>query len=405
MNCHSALPMTTPIFRLRRDIAALWRFCKSRVPVATNPRLRRGFALYGVDALRHAYRAIHLPLVLRVIELVHLNLRSCLLAAVLLLSMPGTAAASADEDLQGSLIAMRAIDEQVARIGHRLAVANVDLCQDLQWLPGFAVHDLSQYGGPYRESAIRAFHLGTLPAVLAVPPGGPAERAGLHADDALRSLDGRPLPEGERQATGSFERMEAILDAIEQAFSDGAAQVDIRRGGSESTLHIQAERGCASRFQIIPSRRLNALADGKYVQLTTAIADYAQDEQELAAILAHEFAHNVLAHRRRLDAASVDRGFFGSFGRNARLIRETEIEADRLSVYLLERAGYDPEAPVRFWSRYGRHGLNFLGSSTHPNPRRRLELFRTEIEAIRRARAAGAVPMPDFLPASAARTG
>ena len=47
-------------------------------------------------------------------------------------------------------------------------------------------------------------------------------------------------------------------------------------------------------------------------------------------------------HRVRLDAARVSRGFLGNFGRNARLIRETEVEADRLSVYLLERAGYDP---------------------------------------------------------------
>ena len=36
-----------------------------------------------------------------------------------------------------------------------------------------------------------------------------------------------------------------------------------------------------------------------------------------------------------------------------------------MSVYLMERAGYDPEAAVRFWSRFGRRGLNFLGS---PDP-------------------------------------
>ena len=313
--------------------------------------------------------------------------------------------ASASEDgLQGSLVAMRALDERVARIGHRLAVANADLCADLRWLPGFAVHDLSQYGGDYRSAAIRAFGLGTKPAVLAVPEGGPADRAGLRADDVLLSLDGQALPDGEDDSGGSFERMEGILDAVEQAFADGVADIDIQRGAANATIRVQAERGCASRFQIVPSRRLNALADGRYVQLTTAIADYAQDEQELAAVLAHEFAHNVLAHRLRLDAASVERGFFGNFGRNARLIRETEIEADRLSVYLLERAGYDPEAPVRFWSRFGRRGLNFLGSATHPNWRRRIDLFRAEIDAVRRARAAGTVPMPTFIARQSARS-
>jgi hypothetical protein len=305
--------------------------------------------------------------------------------------------AHAQDDREASLVAMRDLDARVARIGHRLAVANGALCAHLQWLPGFAVHDLSQYGGDFREAAVQAFGLGAKPAVLAVPEGGPADRAGLRPDDVLVSLDGDVIPDAEGGSGASFERTEAILDAIDRAFADGSAVIGIRRGNVSAAIPIEAERGCASRFQIIPSRRLNALADGRYVQLTTAIADYAQDEQELAAVLAHEFAHNVLGHKARLDAASVSRGFFGNFGRNARLIRETEIEADRLSVYLLDRAGFDAEAPVRFWSRFGRHGLNFLGSATHPNWRRRIDLFRVEIEAIQRARATGAVPTPDFL--------
>ena len=85
------------------------------------------------------------------------------------------------------------------------------------------------------------------------------------------------------------------------------------------------------------------------------------------------------------------RGFLGNFGSNARRIRETEIEADRLSVYLMERAGYDPAAAVRFWSRFGRRGLNFLGSPTHPNWRRRIAVVRGGDRGDpRRARAARA---------------
>ena len=323
--------------------------------------------------------------------------RFLILAAAIALAA-GAAPARADP-IEASLAAMRALDERVARISHRLAVAGLDLCSARQWLPGFAAHDLSQYGGDYRAAAIRAFGLDGGPAVLALADGGPAERAGLRRDDVLLRLDGKALPrfEAERRSGGSFERMEAILAAIEEAFADGEAAVEVRRQGAALTLTIPAEQGCASRFQLIPSRRVNALADGRYVQVTTAIVEYAADDQELAAVLAHELAHNILGHRARLDAAGVARGFFGNFGRNARLIRETEAEADRLSVYLLERAGYDPEAAVRFWSRFGRHGLNFLGSATHPNWRRRIELFRTEIAAIRAARTAGAVPMPSFV--------
>ena len=298
------------------------------------------------------------------------------------------------DPLRDSLVAMRALDQRVATIGHRLAVAGLELCVDRQWRPGFAVHDLSQYGGDYREAAIRGFGLGEGPAILAVAVDGPGERAGLRPDDVLLAADGEPLPQAARGRRGGFDPVERVLDALDRAFADGAATLELRRSGSTLSLAIEAEQGCATRFQLIPSSRLNALADGRYVQVTTAIGEYVADDQELAAILAHEFAHNVLRHRAGLDAAGVARGFFGNFGRSARLIRATEEEADRLSVYLLERAGYDPEAAVRFWSRFGRRGLNFLGSATHPNWRRRIASLQEEIEKVRNARAAGITAVP-----------
>jgi hypothetical protein len=325
-----------------------------------------------------------------------LFLRTLLSVFLLLAAVPMGAAGQ--ETGQGSLLAMRALDQRVAAISYRLATAGRALCATHENLPGFAVHDLSQYGTSFRPAAIRVFGLDAGPGVLALVPGSPAERAGLHLDDVLISVDGRPLPHGDPGRDRSFDRMAQILDLLDAAFADGSAEIEIRRAGALLTLHVGTESGCASRFQLIPSPRLNAEADGRYVQVTTAIAAYVADDAELAAVLAHEFAHNILGHRVRLDQARVSRGFFGNFGRNAVRIRETEIEADRYSIYLLDRAGYDPEAAVRFWTRFGQRGLNFLGSPTHPNWRSRIALFETEIAAVRRAHAEGREPVPPFGP-------
>jgi hypothetical protein len=312
-------------------------------------------------------------------------------------ALRGTAAAAPIRETEDSLAAMRALDQRVAVIGHRLAVASLDWCAERAWLPGLVVHDLSQYGADYRPAAARAFGLDAGPGVLALVPGGPADRAGLRTDDILLAFDGRPVPDDTPGRGSSFAQMERILAALDEALADGRAVFTVRRGADRLTVTVAAARGCATRFQLVPGRRMNAQADGVYVQLTTALAQYAGDEAELAAVLAHEFAHNVLGHRVRLNQAGVQRGVLANFGSNARRIRETEVEADRLSVWLMERAGYDPRGAVRFWSRFGRRGLNFLGSPTHPNWRLRVQSFETEIAAIRAARAAGRQPVPVFV--------
>src|SRR3546814_14562868 len=77
---------------------------------------------------------------------------------------------------------------------------------------------------------------------------------------------------------------------------------------------------------------------------------------------------------------------FSIFGRNARLIRTTEIEADRLSVVLLANAGYDPMAAARLWRDHGKRlgdgGL--LAGTTHLGLDDRIALVEREAALIPR---------------------
>jgi hypothetical protein len=329
--------------------------------------------------------------------LITLRFHKVLLAGLLLLAglAPASGQRAGAEATPGDL---RAMDQRVAGIAHRLAVANLDLCADRRFLPGFGVHDLSQYDATARPSLIRTFGLDAGPGVLTLVPGGPAERAGLRFDDILLAADGQALPrEAATRAANVPRLINRIHEALEGAFLDGRARLDVRRAGHGTALTVAGEPGCASRFEVLGRRGLQARADGTYVQITLGLAAYATDDGELAAILAHEFAHNVLRHRLRLDAANVQRGLLGNFGRNARLTRETELEADRLAPYLLDRAGYDPDAAVRFWRRFGNRGLNIFGSPTHGGWGRRAEAIQAEIALIRQARAAGRVPAPAFV--------
>jgi predicted Zn-dependent protease len=91
--------------------------------------------------------------------------------------------------------------------------------------------------------------------------------------------------------------------------------------------------------------------------------------------------HLVLEHRRRLSSAGVEKGFFGEFGRNQRLNRQVEVEADRIAAHLLANAGYDPAIAPQFWrSSLGRRASGgLLRSSTYPSAEARAELIEREI--------------------------
>lgn len=310
----------------------------------------------------------------------------------MVLLLAGQAPVRATAPSATTLDAIRTVDRRVATIGHRLAVANLAWCARTEWRHGLVLLQLSDISGSLRGEALRAFGREQGLGIMALAANGPAERAGLRPNDIITGFDGHLLPASaptEAQNQGWFA-------ALTAAFDDGEAQVDVLRGGARMSVTVHGERGCATVFQGVPRQSRNANADGVTVNVNVGLIDYARDDDELAAVMAHEFAHNVLRHRDRLNAAHVSRGVLG-VGRGVGSIRETEIEADRLSVYLMDRAGYDPEAAVRFWSRYGPHPLNFLRSRDHPGWRERVSLMQAEIAKIHAARAAGRLPAPDFV--------
>lgn len=285
---------------------------------------------------------------------------------------------------------------RLVAVGTRLAVANVSLCEQRQYQPGLTLHDLSQYDRNERPAVSAMFGLADGPSVRALAPSGSAERAGLLLGDNIISADGVPLPRAPDELLGSYAPTGRIVSALEAAFADGVATLEIRRRGAPMTIRIVAELGCASRFAVSPSEQPQASADGRYVVLSAGMMTFLRNDDELAASVAHELAHNILRHRERLNAAGVDRGLLGRFGRSGRLFRQTELEADRLAVHLMARAGYDPQAAVQVALRQSRDD-NRLFAGTHPDWPTRLAAMRAEIAAIMAARERGevaAAPLP-----------
>ena len=320
------------------------------------------------------------------------EVKHILLIAAALSAASAPAAAS---DYRAGLAALRAQDLRVATIGWRLATANVPLCRDISPQAGIVVYDLAQYAPEARADARSLFALGGPATVAAVVPRSAAATAGLEAGDTIEAIDGVALPTQSVRTQPSFDGVDRTYVAIERAAARGPVTLAIRRGGVTRTIRFTPDRGCTSFVQLVPERSRNANADGRTVTITTAVADATRDDDELAIVIAHELAHNILRHRVRLDEEKVSRGLFAGLGRNGAALRASEDEADRVGLYLAARAGYDPAAGARFWERFGRATDPVIGDGTHPGWRTRVAALRATAAEIVAKRAAGRPIVPE----------
>ena len=306
-----------------------------------------------------------------------------LLLALLCFTLSPFAHAAPAPDAAAGLADLRAADARVLTIGYRLATRNAPFCRVTENASGMTLHHIGQYGD---GAAARAtFGFAREYAVLALVADGPAAKAGVQIDDALVAVNGSSLQPTAAQLAAIDQpaayRPIAWADATLRAALDTApVRLSVLRDGAAVDVTLTGVRSCRSRFELRPTSDYGASADGDIVSITSAMLGFMADDDELAAILAHEMAHNLLEHRRRLNDAGIQRGLMQQLGRNARLTLATEIEADRLSIWLMANAGFDPAGAVRFWTRYGKQrGKGIFSAPTHYRWKKRVALFEEEM--------------------------
>jgi len=278
---------------------------------------------------------------------------------------------------------LRAQDLRVASVAYRLAIANGSFCEpNLAPQLGFVLHSLQQYAWADRPEAARSFGLGSHVGVMAVVSGSPAQQAGLAAGDQLLSVNGRGLGEDAADGLGR-----ASVDRAQQMLVEemrlGAVTLRISSPQGVREIRFAAEPGCPSSVELIPGEEVNAWADGSRVMISDALLRHCATDDDLALVIGHEMAHNLLHHRRRLAAEGVSlSGLLPSSEAGSMAIRETEEEADRLAVSLATAANYDLSGVETFIGALMDQGVTV--SATHPDLSRRLSLLRGAIADARR---------------------
>lgn len=189
----------------------------------------------------------------------------------------------------------------------------------------------------------------------------------------------------------------------------GSVQTYIANVGRQLAAHAAGPRYPYS-FSVANDRRINALAlPGGPVWVNRGAIEAAANESQIASVLAHEIAHIARRHAaEQISKGAIANGLLGLLGAmlgnsggartaetGARILaggymlefsRADEMEADRVGMDILRRAGWDAGGMLEFMqvlrARAGRDPSSvetFL--STHPAPSERVQRIRSRLRS------------------------
>jgi len=160
-------------------------------------------------------------------------------------------------------------------------------------------------------------------------------------------------------------------------------------------------------FHVVNNSDINAFAlPGGFIYVNRGAIEAAQDEAQIAGVIAHEEGHVVMRHgthqASQMLLAQAPLSILGqllgqssslasqmaqlgiAFGVNSILLRNSraaEAQADEVGTYILYQAGYDPYGMAQFFQiiekKYPQRTIQFF--SDHPNPGNRIKNVDQEI--------------------------
>lgn len=202
--------------------------------------------------------------------------------------------------------------------------------------------------------------LGPLAACTTNPATGGSSFTAFMSPDEEKRVGAEQHPKLVQQYGGTYEYKDL------NAYVDRVGQVLARQTEVPNASYT---------FTVLDDDDINAFAlPGGYVHVTRGLLALASNEAEVAGVLGHELGHVVARHAAQQYSQSVATSvgvtalgvagmFFGippiasdlaGFGAQAYLqdySRDQELEADRLGMRYMSKAGYDPQAMVTFFGK------------------------------------------------------
>jgi len=242
---------------------------------------------------------------------------------------------------------------------------------------------------PFRRSLFAAFLCLLIACPIAFAQGepqlpDPGNVAGITKDQQIQL--------GQQAKAEVYKQMPVLPD------SSPVTQY-VQQLGKKLEGSIPQDKGWPYEFHVIPEKDINAFAiPGGPIFINLGTIQQADNEAELAGVIAHEMTHVYMQHSvKQMSKQSMAQGVLGvlggmlgqgTAGNLARLgmqvgagaifmkySREDEAQADQGGAIIMYKAGYNPKAMADFFQKLeqmgGAGGPQFL--SDHPNPGNRVQ--------------------------------
>ena len=249
---------------------------------------------------------------------------------------------------------------RLQRVGFPILKAAVPFVEDRKraYLGLYYANKYS-FSGDFQESAQKQFGLGEKLKVLEVIPNSPAELVRFEKGDILLKLDGKAIPAGDNAAANLADILKRDLVANRKVV------ITVLRDGDPLDLEITPAAIADFTLLLSSKQSVNAKATGKKIIINRGMLRFAETDTELAYVISHEMAHNVMRHVRAvvtnyilgtiIDLAAASFGVItgNAVGAAAAYSRAPsfEAEADYVGLYLMARSGLPIDDAANFWRR------------------------------------------------------
>lgn len=280
--------------------------------------------------------------------------------------------------------------ERLYALAAPLLINSTPLCKrNAQALLGLTAKTQYSYSNYFADAARTAYGLDNRLRVMSVLAGSGAEKSGMRRGDVLLAIEGRPLPKGPDAEQDAARLITAKMRG------HGKVRLTVEREGAEIPVDVPLTQACAISVELGNSDDVAGYADGRRAMVTRGMLAYTRSDDELAYVLAKEIAHAVLMVSPRPNMAATIEALRLPIPSSSAAAIASHIKpyspvmdatADKLSLYMLARAGYKIDDVLPFWKKLAdRYPVDMRNAYTslHPSTAYRVSVMTAVLRTVK----------------------